>query len=359
GTEAADTAATGGTAASSAFEGPVSRGVLGGILGLFAGFGLALLAERLDRRIRTRQAAEEAFRLPVLAEVPKLDSKEQGAFGIAAHDAPMSAAAEAFRAIRSALLFQHAVGTAATSANGDGGSGARVAPSFEAEPTGPIIVMVASASPREGKTTTAANLAAVFAETGSSVLVVNCDFRRPMIHRYLGVQDIPRRVIATRIPGVKAVTNVLDDPDANPARVLAEQRRLINAARGQFDVMILDTAPLLSANDAIELVGGADLVLMVARADQSTIHEAGLSIEMLERVHAPIAGLVLMGTTDSPNSYYNSYRAEPPKTGKAAKPKAERRRGKDRRAAAAAVSTNGAGSGDAATSVPPAADPHA
>ena len=120
--------------------------------------------------------------------------------------------------------------------------------------------MITSASPGEGKTTTTANLAAVFAEAGSSVLVVNCDFRRPTIHRYFGVEDEPRRVHETGIGGVKIVTNVLSDPRSNPAQVVAAQRQVVAAARGRFDVILLDTAPLLTANDAVELVSSADML---------------------------------------------------------------------------------------------------
>ena len=76
--------------------------------------------------------------------------------------------------------------------------------------------MVTSASPGEGKTTTSANLAAVFGEAGSSVLVLNCDFRRPSIHEMFGVPDEPRRVQETAVPGVKVVTNVLADAGVEP-----------------------------------------------------------------------------------------------------------------------------------------------
>ena len=335
-----DTApSVGGT--SSSIDGTVPRGLLGGFLGLLLGVGIALLLDQFDRRIRTRDVAEAAFRLPVIAEVPKLDAK-QSAFSVVSHDAPLSATAETYRALRSALLFQHSVGAAASSPGGDP---LDVSVPFEAGDVPPMTVMIASASPKEGKSTTAANLAAVFAETGSTVLVVNCDFRRPMVHRYLGVQDTPRRVVATRIPGVKAVTNVLAESDANPARVLAEQRRLITAARGQFDVMILDTAPVLSANDAIDLVGGVDLVVLVAKPGQTTTTEAERTVEKLERVHAPVAGVMLIGTTESPNNYYyyGQYQADPiPELGTKSKGRGSRRR---RRAEeAAAVVTNGAGS---------------
>jgi Mrp family chromosome partitioning ATPase len=278
----------------------------------------------------------------VLAQVPKLDAKEQSSFSVLAYDAPLSGATEAFRAVRSALLFQHGIGAAVAATDRDDAANAgRGTPGFDSDQTAPIVVMVASASPEEGKTTTTANLAAVFAEADASVLVVNCDFRRPMVHRYLGVPDTPRRVIDTRIPGVKAVTNVLAEPDANPARVLAEQRRLVSTARSQFDVMILDTAPLLSANDAIDLSGVADLVLLVAKADESLTTDAARAVEMLERVHAPVAGVVLIGGGETPNYYYAGYRNDAQVSNNGDKPAKVSRRQRRAQAKVAAASTNG------------------
>jgi Mrp family chromosome partitioning ATPase len=269
--------------------------------------------------------------------VPKLEDQDRDAYTIAAEDAPMSAAAETYRSVRSALLFQHAVASAAASVEGTGHeNGAAPASAYDEHELEPMIVMVASASPKEGKTTTSANLAAVFAEAGSSVLLVNCDFRRPLLHRYLGIGDIPRQVSTTRVDGVKAVTNVVADTEANPARVVAEQRRLVNAARGKFDVMILDTAPLLSANDAVELVGGVDQVLLVAKAEQSTTNEAERAVEMLERVHAPVAGVILIGTAEAPSYYYRYYKPPEPE----ARGRRARRQAK---AEDAVMSSNGAG----------------
>ena len=81
--------------------------MLGGLLGFLAGVGLALVADKLDRRIRTREDAEVAFGLPVLAEVPKLSSSQQRQHDVVAVSAPLSRAAEAYRAIRTSFVFQH------------------------------------------------------------------------------------------------------------------------------------------------------------------------------------------------------------------------------------------------------------
>jgi Mrp family chromosome partitioning ATPase len=139
------------------------------------------------------------------------------------------------------------------------------------------------------------------------VLVVNCDFRRPTIHRYFGVDDEPRRVHETNIPGVKIVTNVLADPASNPAQVVAAQRQVVAAARGRFDVILLDTAPLLTANDAVELVASADMLVLVARIGVTKNDNAERSIELLNRLDVPIAGVVLVGQAAAANDYYYYY----------------------------------------------------
>jgi Mrp family chromosome partitioning ATPase/capsular polysaccharide biosynthesis protein len=297
------------TSSDSSFKGPVSRGVLGALFGLIAGVGLALVADHLDRRIHTREEAEAAFGLPVLAEVPMLTHAQQRDNNIMARTAPLSRTAEAYRAVRSSLLFQHAstLSTDGLDGGSESGNGSSSSSFFEPPSHGPLVVMVTSAVPKEGKTTTSANLAAVFAEAGSRVLVVNCDFRRPTIHRFFGLDNEPQRVFSTSIPRVRVVTNVLQEQDANPAQAVAAQRHLIRTAPKHFDVIILDTAPLLTANDAAELVSSADLVLLVARPGLTTVDAAQRAIELLDRLHSPLSGVVMVAVDSTPNDYYYYY----------------------------------------------------
>jgi Mrp family chromosome partitioning ATPase/capsular polysaccharide biosynthesis protein len=303
-----------------ALDDPLSRTLLGVFLGLLVGIGLALVLDRLDHKLRTRNDAETAYGVPVLAEVPKFTRAQQKDRNVVAVAAPLSRAAEAYRAIRTSLLFQQAsVAGAGTEPQLTNGNGNGRAPSpgdpddimadslFEPQQQDRLVIMVTSASPREGKTNTSANLAAVFAEAGASVLIVNCDFRRPSIHRLLNVEDIPRTVQDTSIPGVKVVTNVLNDPNANPAQVVSAQRQVIAAARQRFDVIILDTAPVLTANDAIEVVGAADLLLLIARAEVTTTDKAERTMDVLTRLEAPIGGIVLVASNEVTNDYYYYY----------------------------------------------------
>jgi Mrp family chromosome partitioning ATPase len=288
------------TTSAPSFDSPISRGVLGGFLGLILGIGVALIAERFDRRLRTRDDVAAAFELPVLAEVPQLSREQQREREVVVHTAPISRAAEAYRAVRSSLLFQNA------HLDGASGNGAGAAAPAQASRDA-LVVMVASAVPNEGKTTSSVNIAAAFAETGSSVLVINCDFRRPMAHTYLGTVDKPRRTLRTVVPGVWYVSRAVSDPNANPAQVIAAQRQVVDSAREHFDVVVLDTAPLLTANDAIEVAQSADLVVLVARFQSTTSDNAQRAIELLNRVQAPLAGVVVVGTPEDSGAYYYYY----------------------------------------------------
>jgi Mrp family chromosome partitioning ATPase/capsular polysaccharide biosynthesis protein len=296
------------TSSNSTFQGPVSRGVLGGFLGLIAGIGLALVAERLDRRLRSRADIEDAYGVPVLAEVPVLGKLQQEHNEVVSYTSPLSRTAEAHRAVRSALVFQHlGRAAAATQGNGEQGVTDGEAPTIwhDRRDGSALVVLVGSAVSNEGKTTTTANLAAVFAESGASVLAVNCDFRRPTLHRYLGAADEPRKVLKTTVPGVTLVSGVLTDSAANPAHVIASQREVIAAAREQFDVVLLDTAPLTTTNDAFEIMAAVDAVVLVARPDVTTSDAAERARELLERVHAPVIGVVLVAEeTIAADTYY-------------------------------------------------------
>ncbi len=316
------------SSSSSTFQGPISRGVLGGFLGLIAGIGLALVAERLDRRLRSRVEVEEAYGVPVLAEVPVLNKAQRDHDEVVSYTAPLSRTAEAHRAIRSALLFQH-LGEGSPSAGGNGKRAATPADDPVGGPEhrngeGPHVVLVGSAVSNEGKTTTTANLAAVFAESGASVLAVNCDFRRPTLHRYLGAPDEPRKVLKTTVPGVTLVSGVLTDEAANPAQVVAAQREVVAAAREHFDVILLDTAPLTTTNDAFEIMPSVDAVVLVARPDVTTGDAAERTRELLERVHAPVVGVVLVADQSVSADTYYYYSSTRVTRGEAARDESER-----------------------------------
>jgi Mrp family chromosome partitioning ATPase len=297
----------------SAASGPVVRAGMGGVAGLIAGVVLILVLDRFDPRLRTKDEVEESLGLPVLAEIPTFSRSQASSRELVTHAQPRSRAAEAYRLLRSALLYSWSQAEVVTT-NGNGTTPAHPAPAHTTPAHRPDpgaetpVILVSSPGPSEGKTTTTANLAVVFAEAGYRVLALNCDYRRPKLHEYLGVAYEPRRVLPTAIDEVFVVADVVDDANAkNPAAVVEAQREIIETARGMFDVIVIDTAPLLTTNDAAEILNLADIVLIVARANRTTGEAADRAAELLERRDANAVGAVLVGTQGGRSGRYYYY----------------------------------------------------
>lgn len=315
-------------------------------LGLLLGVVVVLVVERVDPRINLRSGAERAYRLPVIAEIPYARRRD----GVLTVTDPSSAVAEAYRALRAALLLIPAQVLGDKGAAGarnpvepEGpGPGPMAVPSIIG-PTGalplpprrpqadngrkePRVMLVTSAAPSEGKTSTVANLAAGFAEAGRSVLVLSCDFRRPSIHEHLGVRqawgitdvleggpDAPSLsdvIKETPIPLVRIATN--GSPLANFGEVAAAGRALVAEARLMADVVLIDTAPLLVAHEATELIPAVDTVVVVCRSGQTTKEDAGRARELLTRLGATVAGVALVGAPESVTGYSTYYYNAPP-----------------------------------------------
>ena len=155
--------------------------MVGLVLGLVLGGVLALALEHFDTRPRDRAAARRAYRLPVLAEIPKVRDSERRDFAVVTASQPDNSAAEAYRSLRSTIMFTdsriHRLGDEAIALNGSAVNTTQR----------PQVILVASACAEEGKTATVVNLAACFADVGKRVLVLDCDFRGPDAHQYLGV----------------------------------------------------------------------------------------------------------------------------------------------------------------------------
>jgi Mrp family chromosome partitioning ATPase len=300
---------------------------MGAILGLglggLAGVMLVLVINTLDPRIFTKEDAEDALGFPVIAEIPAFNRRLRKETIVISREAPYSRFAEAYRVLRSSVLFANANPGAATHSNGNGngnGNGAATTPTASSEGDAQhrhpaVVLMVTSPGPSEGKTTTVSNLATVLAEDGSSILVVNCDFRRPRLHSYLGGGGEPRKVFDTAVPGVKLVTGVVDEPErVAPAEVIGAQRRLIETAKSHFDYILLDTAPILTTNDASELLPVVDMVVMICRSGKTTKESADRAAELLERFRAPVVGGVLVAAANAPTrQYYYYYATASPK----------------------------------------------
>jgi Mrp family chromosome partitioning ATPase/capsular polysaccharide biosynthesis protein len=302
-------------------RGPKSQGgrlLLGLVVGVILGSALALVLERFDTSVRDRTGVQRAYRVPVLAEVPRLPRALRGAHSVILRTHPMSMAAEAFRSLRSSVLLmpsrvlQPADPEAAR-------------PDAAPERSRPQVILVASARSGEGKTTTAVNLAAALAEGGQRVLVLDCDFRRPEAHRFLdvpngpglsdlihagdGVADLLALSRPTVVDGVRLVPagTMVDQPPALPTRVAG----VLAEARGLADVVIVDSSPMLVGNDAMDLMPYVDTVLVTCRSGRLTRDQADRASDLLVRMRVPVVGAALIGAgpTTPPLSHLLSHRS--------------------------------------------------
>ena len=280
------------------------------VLGLTSGVGLAFLLEGLDNTVRTTEQAQAISGLPPLGMIP-LGSKtaREGASSkrlvlassneaveLITHVRPQSQMAESYRALRTSLLLSH-LG----------------AP--------PKVIMVTSALPQEGKSTTSINCAVVLAQKGVRVLLIDCDLRRPSIHKTLGMG--PRSGLSNVLTGSvtlkQAITvaptlpnlDVLPagTPPPNPAELLAStnMRDVLTELREQYDHIVLDTPPTLSVTDAVVLSPRADAIVLVIRSGSTTKQALRRSRDILMQVNARVSGVLLNAVDLSSPDYYYYY----------------------------------------------------
>ena len=255
---------------------PPRAAMLGGVIGLILGAVLGYGRDRLDDRIRDETRLKALLgEVPILGRIP-LDARRQPARPVALVE-PRSPVSEAFRALNTNLRFLAAA--RAQQRTGDVGE----------------ILVVTSALPSEGKTTVAGNLAVTAARTGLRVLLVDADLRKPSISQQFGVET--PRGLAHLLAGQKLKVRVdTAEPNLrimgagtvppNPAELLASPRAatMWQQLRQQADLVIVDTPPVLSVADALEITHHADWVLLTVRSRQSREHQLLGALERLQRV---------------------------------------------------------------------------
>jgi capsular exopolysaccharide synthesis family protein len=275
-----------------------ARALLAGSVGLLLGLGLAITVDRLDTRLRERDEVEEAFGLPVLAEIPTVNRRDRADHALVTALKPDSAAAEAYRSLRSAItLVSQNIGIR------------EVSSTDRAHESAPQVLVVTGAEGSQGKSTTVVNLAAAVAETGRSVLVIDCDFRKPEAHKFLdprsgsGLADLvtgdfsgylDQMVMSTSIRGVDLVSSTA--PVRNPTAVVSRLQGLIADARGSADVILIDSSPLLVTSDAVDVLRYADAALVACRVGRTTYGQATRARRLLQRADVKVLGVVLTGT---------------------------------------------------------------
>jgi len=253
---------------------------LGVLLGLAVGVGSAVLRETLDRSVRSLEdAAEITGAAPLAAIMFDPDARKAPLISDAN---PHGVRAEAFRQLRTNLQF--------------------IDPDAP-----PKVVVVTSALPDEGKSTTAANLAIAAATAGRRIVLVEADMRRPRLSHYFGVEPgLPglSDVLVGRAPLELPLLSVADGTLAllpagsrppNPSELLGSHAMLdlLQRLRGQCDLVIIDAPPLLPVTDAAILGARSDGTLLVTRAGKTTREQLQRARAALTVVDARVLGVVL------------------------------------------------------------------
>ena len=260
--------------------------LLASILGLAVGLALAFLRETLDRRLRTLEEIESSFDLPVLARVPRRGKSEVS----------VAAFTEAFRVLRTNLQF--------------------------ATPNGaPRTIAVTSGDEGEGKTTTVSQLALVTAATGTNVLAVEADLRRPglqpffapdhgeplrpgLSNYFLGGAPLEEIIHPTTVPTVEFVPAGPTVPSLSGLLESQRGRTAIDDLASCADMVIFDCPPLGLGADAATVSGRVDGVILVVNMDGATDKSVRTSLRQLEAVRANVLGIVLnRDTTVEPVAY--------------------------------------------------------
>jgi polysaccharide biosynthesis transport protein len=276
---------------------PVQDILLGLIAGLILGLAAAFLRDSLDDAVTSKEAAEQLARAPVLAAVPLVSSwRKRDRPLVVTLARPASPATEAYRSLRTSLQFarqEHELRT----------------------------ILVTSPAAADGKTSTLANLGSVFAQAGQRVLMVSCDLRKPRLGQFFGIDE--QTGLTTAILGEDSLENLIrptpgmdnlwllpsGPPPPNPAELLngARAQEIFARLRETYDLVLIDSPPVLPVTDAVVLSKDVDATLLVVAAYRSRSGDVKRAAERLAQVDARVVGVVLNEATKLGSGYYDGY----------------------------------------------------
>ena len=269
------------------------------IVSLITGVGLAFFFEYLDNTIKLPEDIKKHLNIPYLGPVPAIAKGEnphaEGRVDLVTLHSPKSMASEAYRGIRTSILFSSSQSV-------------------------PQVILVSSAGPQEGKTVTATNLAITMAQSGSKVIVIDCDLRRPKIHKIfdftrdegvtnllVGKKNISGVVVNT---GIKNLDIIPCGPiPPNPSEILGSGRmtNLIGILRRNYTRILIDSPPVTAVTDAVVLSKFVDGVVLVVRANYMAREIIKNGLNQLQSVGASVLGVVLNCVDMSRGGYYSQY----------------------------------------------------
>lgn len=254
-------------------------------LGLLLGLIFAFLVEYLDDSVKTREHVERAIGpdIPIIGQIPAFSVKRPSA--LVTFAAPTSAAAEAFRSLRTSVQFIGVKRDIRT-------------------------IAVTSASPGEGKSTVIANLAVVLAGAGKRVVLIDCDLRRPTLHRFFGragldssvgvtsviIGEAPLEVALQDVTGIQRLRLLPSGPiPPNPSELLSSKAfiQLLENLADEDTIVLIDAPPVLPVTDAVLISSIVDQMVFVVSAATSSRSKVRQAIDRLARVNARPGGVVI------------------------------------------------------------------
>jgi polysaccharide biosynthesis transport protein len=278
------------------------------ILSLAAGVGLSVFLEYLDNTIKSTEDISRHLGLPTLAVVPVIKEAEKGVLSRSAAGikkslkAPEESAEEANRPRRGGYTHPYGSRSAAAEAY----RMLRTSLLLSSADSPPRRLLVTSAQPGEGKTTTAANTAISLAQLGHSVLVVDCDMRKPSAHKLFGVQatqgvssylsgkgSLAGFIQPTKYPNLDLLPCGQIPP--NPAELLSSERmkRMLKLLSEHYDYILIDSPPMIHVADPVILSSLVDGVVLVVQAGKSTRAASRRARSDLSAVNAKLLGAIL------------------------------------------------------------------
>ena len=271
------------------------------IVGLVTGTGLAFFFEYLDNTIKLPEDIKRHLNIPYLGPVPAIAMDSDGKYDgeipeLVTMSSPKSTSSEAYRGIRTSILFSSAENQ-------------------------PQVLLVSSAGPGEGKTITTTNLAITMAQSGSKVIILDCDMRRPKIHKLFGLSrekgmsnilvggcNVEEAITHTHIPNLDVIPCGPVPP--NPSEILGSGRMadLLDRLRKHCARIIIDSPPITAVTDAVVLAKFADGLVLVISAGETPREIIQNGLGQLRSVNAHVLGAVLNGVEMGRDStYYYQY----------------------------------------------------
>jgi capsular exopolysaccharide synthesis family protein len=269
-----------------------SRRTLNLIIALITGTAIGILGavvlDQIDSRVKRVSDAERAAGLEVVGMIPKIDS-------LAADSMSLQMSKDAFRSLRTHLRYSAA--------------------------KQPRVLSITSATPRDGKSTVAANLALTVLDQGVRVLLIDADLRRPQVHttfsidNALGLSDVLQGACSLEEaiqacpehPGLKIL--VAGSPTPQPTELIGSQdfEVVIDKLRSTYDFIVIDTPPLLAVTDAALVGSVVDGTLIVVRANKTDLSALENAVSQLRRLHIELLGIVLNSVPKGRSSGYAYY----------------------------------------------------